>query len=171
MANGSDGSLSQDDIDALLSGVDDADTPTEEAPPTDDKPTSLSEEMPAMDGLGGLEGLMDLPSEKPKPVVKKGRSSVKSKAVDIDDSENMELLLDVKMNLSVELGRTSMQVEKVLNLGSGAIVELDKLNGELVDILVNNRLIARGEVVAVDENFGVKVVEIIDPDERFKIEL
>ncbi|MDH4129692.1 MAG: FliM/FliN family flagellar motor switch protein, partial [Spirochaetota bacterium] len=57
------------------------------------------------------------------------------------------------------------------SLGSGVIIELDKLNGEFVDILVNNRLIARGEVVAVDENFGVKVIEIIDPEERFKIEL
>ncbi|MPZ98552.1 MAG: flagellar motor switch protein FliN [Dehalococcoidia bacterium] len=74
--------------------------------------------------------------------------------------------MDVQMRVSVELGRSSMSVEDVLALGPGSVVELNKLAGEPVDILVNDRLIARGEVVVVDENFGVRVTEIISPRRR-----
>ncbi|MEN6521607.1 MAG: flagellar motor switch protein FliN [Armatimonadota bacterium] len=74
----------------------------------------------------------------------------------------MDILLDVQLELSVELGRASMPVREVLQLGPGAVVELNKLGGEPVDILVNGRPIARGEVVVVDENFGVRVTEIIN---------
>ena len=74
----------------------------------------------------------------------------------------MDLLLDVHLDMSVELGRASMSVRDVLQLGPGSIVELDKLGGEPVDVLVNGRLIARGEVVVVDENFGVRITEIIN---------
>jgi len=73
----------------------------------------------------------------------------------------MDLLLDVQLELSVELGRAKIPVKDVLQLGSGSVIELDKLGGEPVDILVNGRLIARGEVVVVDENYGVRVIEII----------
>ena len=78
----------------------------------------------------------------------------------ITEQGSMDLLFDVQLNLSVELGRTSIPVREVLQLGPGSIVELDKLAGEPVDILVNGKLIARGEVVVVDENFGVRVTEI-----------
>ncbi len=73
----------------------------------------------------------------------------------------IDLLSGLEMNVSVELGRTEMKVSEVLNLGPGSVIELDRLSGEPVDILVNDRLIARGEVVVVDENFGVRVVEVI----------
>ncbi len=73
---------------------------------------------------------------------------------------SIDLLFDVQLHLSVELGRTSIPVREVLQLGPGSIVELDKLAGEPVDILVNGKLIARGEVVVVDENFGVRVTEV-----------
>jgi flagellar motor switch protein FliN/FliY len=74
---------------------------------------------------------------------------------------NIDLLAGLEMNISVELGRTEMTVSEVLSLGPGSVVELDRLAGEPVDILVNDRLIARGEVVVVDENFGVRVVEVV----------
>jgi flagellar motor switch protein FliN/FliY len=74
----------------------------------------------------------------------------------------MDLLLDVQLDMSVELGRASMMVRDVLQLGPGSVVELDKLGGEPVDVLVNGRLIARGEVVVVDENFGVRITEILN---------
>ncbi|MEN6370659.1 MAG: flagellar motor switch protein FliN [Armatimonadota bacterium] len=77
-------------------------------------------------------------------------------------TNTMDILLDVQLELSVELGRASMPVREVLQLGPGAVVELNKLGGEPVDILVNGRPIARGEVVVVDENFGVRVTEIIN---------
>ncbi len=73
---------------------------------------------------------------------------------------SIDLLFDVQLHLSVELGRTSIPVREILQLGPGSIVELDKLAGEPVDILVNGKLIARGEVVVVDENFGVRVTEV-----------
>jgi flagellar motor switch protein FliN/FliY len=74
--------------------------------------------------------------------------------------------MDVSMRVTVELGRSSLTVEEILELGPGSVVELNKLAGEPVDILVNDRLIARGEVVVVDENFGVRVTEIISPRQR-----
>lgn len=82
------------------------------------------------------------------------------------DPHTIDLLLDVTMSVTVELGRSSLSVEEVLALGPGSVVELDKLAGEPVDVLVNGRLIARGEVVVVDENFGVRVTEIASPKKR-----
>lgn len=79
---------------------------------------------------------------------------------------NISLLMDVPMQLTVELGRTKMLVKEILGLGEGSIIELDKLAGEPVDLLVNNKLIAKGEVVVIDENFGVRVTDIINPIER-----
>ncbi|AFM13294.1 flagellar motor switch protein FliN [Turneriella parva] len=79
---------------------------------------------------------------------------------------NLELLLDVQMALTVELGRTKKYVKEILSLGEGSIIELDKLAGEPVDLLVNGKLIARGEVVVIDENFGVRVTDIVGPAER-----
>lgn len=77
------------------------------------------------------------------------------------EAQNISLLMDVSMELTVELGRTRWQVKDILGMGEGTIVELDKLAGEPVDILVNHNLIARGEVVVIDENFGVRVTEIV----------
>lgn len=76
-------------------------------------------------------------------------------------SNTIDLLYDVQLELSVELGRATMPVREVLQLGPGSVIELDKLGGEPVDVLVNGRLIARGEVVVVDENFGVRITELI----------
>jgi flagellar motor switch protein FliN/FliY len=81
---------------------------------------------------------------------------------------DIALLLDVEMTLTVELGRTTKLVKDILGLGEGSIIELDKLAGEPVDLLVNGKLIARGEVVVIDENFGVRVTDIVSQDERFK---
>jgi flagellar motor switch protein FliN/FliY len=79
---------------------------------------------------------------------------------------NIGLLMDVSMEMTVELGRTRKQIKEILSMGEGTIIELDKLAGEPVDILVNHKLIAHGEVVVIDENFGVRVTEIVSPAER-----
>ncbi|MDR1231787.1 MAG: flagellar motor switch protein FliN [Spirochaetaceae bacterium] len=79
---------------------------------------------------------------------------------------NIGLLMDVMMEMTVELGRTRKPIKEILAMGEGTIIELDKLAGEPVDILVNNKLIAKGEVVVIDENFGVRVTEIVSPLER-----
>lgn len=79
---------------------------------------------------------------------------------------NIGLIMDVNMEMTVELGRTKKQVKDILGMGEGTIIELDKLAGEPVDILVNHKPIAKGEVVVIDENFGVRVTEILSPAER-----
>jgi flagellar motor switch protein FliN/FliY len=79
---------------------------------------------------------------------------------------NIGLLMDVYMELTVELGRTKKLIREILGIGEGTIIELDKLAGEPVDILVNHKLIAKGEVVVIDENFGVRVTEIVSPMQR-----
>jgi len=84
---------------------------------------------------------------------------------DIKDLSNIGLLMDVAMEVTVELGRAKRQIKDILGMGEGTIIQLDKLAGEAVDILVNNKLIAKGEVVVIEENFGVRVTEIVtNPD-------
>ncbi len=79
---------------------------------------------------------------------------------------NIGLIMDVYMEMTVELGRTKKVIKEILGMGEGTIIELDKLAGEPVDILVNHKPIAKGEVVVIDENFGVRVTEILSPVER-----
>ncbi|MDR2534691.1 MAG: flagellar motor switch protein FliN [Treponema sp.] len=79
---------------------------------------------------------------------------------------NIGLIMDVFMEMTVELGRTKKLIKEILGMGEGTIIELDKLAGEPVDILVNHKLIAKGEVVVIDENFGVRVTEIVPRTER-----
>lgn len=83
-----------------------------------------------------------------------------------NESRNLNLLLDIPLQVTVELGRTRRTVKEILELTSGSILELDKLAGEPVDILVNNRHIAKGEVVVIDENFGVRITDILSQAER-----
>ncbi len=84
------------------------------------------------------------------------------------DENNLNLLMDIPLKVTVELGRTQRQIKDILELSQGSIIELDKLAGEPVDILVNNKLIAKGEVVVIDENFGVRVTDIISQWDRIQ---
>jgi flagellar motor switch protein FliN/FliY len=79
------------------------------------------------------------------------------------ETASMDMLLDVPLRVSVELGRTRMLVRKVLELQGGSVIELDRMAGDVVDILVNDRLIARGEVVVVDDKFGVRITDLVAP--------
>lgn len=79
---------------------------------------------------------------------------------------NIGLILDVPLQVTVELGRTKKSIKDILELSNGSIVELDKLAGEPVDIHVNGKLLAKGEVVVIDENFGVRITDIVSPEER-----
>jgi len=85
-----------------------------------------------------------------------------------DITRNIEFLFDIPISVTVELGKTKLLLKDVLKLGEGSILELDKFEGEPVDILVNNKLIAKGEVVVINERFGVKIVDIISTQERVK---
>ena len=79
---------------------------------------------------------------------------------------NINVLMDLELPIAVELGRVQMTVKDILELGPGSVVELNKFSGEPVDIFVNNRKVAEGEVVVVDQNFGVRITALVGPDER-----
>jgi flagellar motor switch protein FliN/FliY len=81
---------------------------------------------------------------------------------------NLDFVLDIPLEVSVELGRTKMVINDLLQLGQGSVIELSKLAGEPLEILVNQKLVARGEVVVVNEKFGVRLTDIISPAERVK---
>ena len=81
---------------------------------------------------------------------------------------DLDFLLDIPLEISVELGRTSMLINDLLQLGQGSVIELNKLAGEPLEILINHKLIARGEAVVVNEKFGVRITDIISPIERVK---
>jgi flagellar motor switch protein FliN len=84
------------------------------------------------------------------------------------DGQNrrLDMLLDVPLDVSVELGRCRMTIQDLLALGPGAVIELDKVAGEPLDILINERLVARGEAVVVNDMFGVRITDIVSPQER-----
>ena len=94
------------------------------------------------------------------PKLEKGRGQRSMKELDF--------LLDIPLEISVELGRTKILVNDLLQLGQGSVIELTKLAGEPLEILINQKLIARGEAVVVNEKFGVRITDIISPMERVK---
>jgi len=81
----------------------------------------------------------------------------------------LDLLMDIELPITIELGRTQMSLKRILELGPGAIVEMERFAGEPVDILINGKVVAKGEVVVVDENFGVRLVALVTPEERIKM--
>ncbi len=99
------------------------------------------------------------------PVQQAQFTPLNSVPVQVNDA-NIGLILDVPLQVSVELGRTRKSVKEILELSNGSIVELDRLAGEPVDIQVNGKLLAKGEVVVIDENFGVRITDIVSPEER-----
>jgi flagellar motor switch protein FliN/FliY len=116
--------------------------------------------MPNM-GMGGASGMMSQPAN-----VQSVQYPNLIPRASSQEAGNIGLIMDVYMEMTVELGRTRKLIKEILGMGEGTIIELDKLAGEPVDILVNHKLIAKGEVVVIDENFGVRVTEIVSPMER-----
>ena len=165
--------LSQDEIDRAFEAVNGA---GDESGKTDDSPVESSRDE--------IEKTLNVESSKTRPhteTVYQDPSSgddiniVKSKEFEnfgkpdsTGSGQNIDMLLDVTLPISIELGRTSMPIEDILNLGPGSVVELNRLAGEPVDLLVNDKLIAKGEVVVVDENFGVRVTTMVSHEERLK---
>ena len=82
--------------------------------------------------------------------------------------QNLDFILDIPLKVTVELGRTKVYVKELLQLGQGSVVELDKLAGEPLEILINEKLVAKGEVVVVNEKFGIRLTDIISPIERIE---
>ena len=84
------------------------------------------------------------------------------------EPRNIDLLMDVDLPVAIELGRTKLSISDILALGPGSVVELNKLAGEPVDLLVNNKVVARGEVVVIDESFGLRITQLMTPEERLR---
>jgi flagellar motor switch protein FliN/FliY len=124
--------------------------------------------MPGMGGMGGgmpnMGGMMGM--GQPANVQPVQFPNLMPPRAGPQEAGNIGLIMDVSMEMTVELGRTRKLIKEILGMGEGTIIELDKLAGEPVDILVNHKLIAKGEVVVIDENFGVRVTEIVSPMER-----
>ncbi|MBN1516872.1 flagellar motor switch protein FliN [Candidatus Sumerlaeota bacterium] len=144
----------------------------------------MSDENPFENMLGD-QGVSDKPREATaqparagatKPVVEELRnerpqaqSAGKANGNGVEDGRmNLDFLLDIPLTVKVEVGRTRMLLNDLLQLGPGSVVELNKLVGEPFEILVNDKLIAKGEVVVMNERFGVRLTEIISPIERVR---
>ncbi len=85
-----------------------------------------------------------------------------------DAPRSVEFLLDVPLLVTVELGRSKMRIADLLKLSKGSVVELDKVAGEPLDVLINDRLVARGEAVVVNDKFGIRITDIVSPQERIQ---
>src|ERR1700733_5301273 len=104
-------------------------------------------------------------SEAPAP---QDLSAAAEKPKDPKGERNLDLIMDIPLKVTVELGRAKMVVHDLLALGQGSVIELNKLAGEPMEVLINNKLVARGEAVVVNEKFGVRLTDIISPMERIQ---
>ena len=182
-----------------VSDSDSADAPSEEEPVADDKAAAAAsdvagEEDLAADGIkvvneedvpeGDAEAAMmamleDLPEESPQtspediefPEASAAKAEFQQLSAPAGqaDTKNIDLLMDINLPISIELGRTKMSMADILGMGPGSVVELNKLAGEPVDVLVNYKIVAKGEVVVIDENFGVRITQLMTPEERLKL--
>jgi flagellar motor switch protein FliN len=160
------GMLSQSELDALLAAVE------EEHPGGDPahEPEGWAEGAAQADALPDLEhanapGIVELPLfDLP------GGGGGHGAGASAPGSSSMSRVRDIPLEVTVELGRTRLLIRDILDLGAGSIIELDKLAGEPVDLFANGLLVARGEVIVIDDNFGVRVTEIITAAERRQIQ-
>jgi len=114
----------------------------------------------------GIQADGDQAEAQPKPASPKKATPAGAKNRTL--SGDMDFLLDIPLEISVELGRTKMLINELLHLGQGSVIELSKLAGETLEIFANQKLVARGEVVVVNEKYGIRLSEIISPSERIK---
>jgi flagellar motor switch protein FliN/FliY len=138
---------------------------SEESETQDEGGASLSEaDLAAM--LGELSGVGPAPTPPSAPQAASPFPNFAAPPSEPTLPRGMEMILDIPLDVTVELGRVRMLIKDVLDLSSGSIVELDRVAGEPVDLLVNGRLIAKGEVVVIEDNFGIRITEIISPADR-----
>lgn len=137
---------------------------------SEQQPQSDEEEKAVGEG-GDVDALVEKTPE--GQVAKEGAPGATPMALEsLDGSGSTEpaspidMIVDVSLNVRIELGRSKMAVEDILKLQAGSVVTLDKLAGDFVDVLVNDRLVARGEVLILNDNFCVRIAEIISPEER-----
>ncbi|MCK4631952.1 MAG: flagellar motor switch protein FliN [candidate division Zixibacteria bacterium] len=147
----------------------------EEAPAAEPEHQDASEEDAEAEMLAMLEDLPDADGGAAPEDIDFGAANVAeaefqhlSEPADESEPRNIDLLMDVNLPVSIELGRTKMSISDILALGPGSVVELSKLAGEPVDVMVNFKTVAKGEVVVIDENFGVRITQLMTPEERLR---
>jgi flagellar motor switch protein FliN len=147
--------MEQSEIDAMLKGIDQPEAP--EVLPKSDDDLQWDDVQNEME-----QSKADKPSIAVSPAVfeEVQKGDTPRQVLDLD------FVLDIPLSLTVELGRSRMLISELLQLGQGSVVELAKLAGEPMDVYVNQRLIARGEVVVINEKFGVRLTDIVSPAER-----
>jgi len=119
------------------------------------------------DNLDNLADQLAAEAEAANPsTIEGGDGGAKADAEQLGKDRNLALILDIPLRVSVELGRTKMAVNDLLNLGQGSVIELNKLAGDPMEVFVNDKLIALGEAVVVNEKFGVRLTDIISTKER-----
>jgi flagellar motor switch protein FliN len=167
-----DGSLSQDEIDALLGGGGGGDSMSSGGSEDPFAGMNFGESNfgdssgdsggPSSDAIAAALGQGFTPPPSKNTSTPKSSSSMGS-------SSNLNLLMDVTMSLTVELGRTNMLIKDVLQLSEGAVVELDKMVGEDLDLLANGKLVGRGKIIIIDDYYGIQVTHIVNPMERLNL--
>ncbi|MCR6653605.1 MAG: flagellar motor switch protein FliN [Cellvibrionaceae bacterium] len=120
----------------------------------------------------------DMADEWAAALEQQGRGEVQAQQMELDDFSDaqkgvtgrpdLDVILDIPVTISMEVGRTSITIRNLLQLNQGSVIELDRLAGEPLDVLVNGTLIAHGEVVVVNEKFGIRMTDVISPSERIK---
>lgn len=128
--------------------------------------TPMQQQQPASQAPPTQQTAAPRQTQAPVHVQQAEFASFQAPSLNKEESNNLNLLLDIPLQVTVELGRTKRSVKEILEMSGGSIIELDKLAGEPVDILVNNRYIAKGEVVVIDENFGVRITDILSQMDR-----
>jgi flagellar motor switch protein FliN len=157
------GGISQDDIDSLLQEVEQG----EKMPGGAEKGAAQEQQInPADWGLEETTKGEKSPSSPATHPVSRGK--VHGPRVMAETPRDLEFLMDIPLRVSVEVGRTKMTISELLSLGPGSIVELDKLAGEPLDIYINQKLIARGEAVIINEKFGVRLTDVVSRVERIE---
>ncbi len=154
--------------------LDDARISQSDFPHTDDFTEGLAEfdGLAKLGGLAELEGLAQLgdPSAEQAPVAPprgRGVATPPSATAWIDSKDpSVQRLLDVPIEVIIELGQTELSIRRILEIGPGSIIELDRMAGEPVDLVVSDKVIARGEVVVIEENFGIRITSLVSPEER-----
>lgn len=163
-----DENVSEDEWAAAMSEQQESPSQSEEAPPADDDDpwAAAMAEQAAAEGTGAEEAPAE-PAE--KPAAQSAGSSV-FQPLEGDEGaaagRDLEMIMDIPVSLTVELGRTKLTIKQLLELAQGSVIELDGLAGEPMNILINGYLIAQGEVVVVDDKYGIRITEIITPSER-----
>jgi flagellar motor switch protein FliN/FliY len=149
--------MEQSEIDALMKEMDMGDEPAPPPPPKEEDNLNWDDVQAEMEATRKVD--------QPTEVASVNFAELHAAGIPKGNLD-LDFILDIPLTLTVELGRSKMLISELLQLGQGSVLELSKLAGEPMDIFINHRLIARGEVVVVNEKFGVRLTDIVSPAER-----